>query len=100
MNRVPFENVHTRFVVASLHLTHGVDFMTDIAPSGVIVIALTHDLARKRSLVTMVWDADPEKKVGLPVPFGCSLADVHSEAEKALRGLSAEIATICVSTPR
>ena len=74
--------------------------MTDNGSSGITVIALTHDLARRRSLVTMVWDTDPEKKVGLPVPFGCSLADVHSEAEKALRDLSVEIATISVGTPR
>ncbi|MBV8851490.1 MAG: hypothetical protein JOZ16_18100 [Methylobacteriaceae bacterium] len=74
--------------------------MTDNASSGVTVIALTHDLARKRSVVTMVWDEDSEKKVGLPVPFGCSLGDLQSEAEKALRALSAEIATISVSTPK
>ena len=35
----------------------------------VTVAALTHDLIRKRSLVTMVWDDDPEKRVALPVPY-------------------------------
>lgn len=65
-------------------------------PASVFSAALTHDLARKRSLVTLVWDNDPEKRVGLPVPFGCSLADLRSEAEKALRALATEIATITV----
>ena len=41
--------------------------------SSVIVAALTHDLVRKRSIVTLVWDDDPEKRVALPVPFGCGL---------------------------
>lgn len=64
----------------------------------VTITALTHDLARKRSIVTLVWDDDPEKRVALPVPFGCSLDDVRIEAEKALRALSAETATISVNS--
>jgi hypothetical protein len=61
-------------------------------------LALTHDLMRKRSLVTLVWDDDSEKRVGLPVPFGCSLDDERTEAEKALRALSADTATLSVNT--
>jgi len=38
------------------------------AMASVTVAALTHDLIRKRSLVTMVWDDGPEKRVALPVP--------------------------------
>jgi hypothetical protein len=64
--------------------------------SGVTVIALTHDLIRKRSIITMVWDADAEKKVGLPVRYGCSLEHVRAEAEAALRALSTETATLVV----
>jgi hypothetical protein len=52
---------------------------------------------RKRSLVTLMWDDDPEKAVSLPVPFGCSLDRVQAEAETALRGLSAETATIAIN---
>ncbi len=63
----------------------------------VTVAALTHDLMRKRSLVTLMWDDDPEKAVSLPVPFGCSLDRVQAEAETALRGLSAETATIAIN---
>lgn len=64
--------------------------------SGVTVAALSHDLVRKRSIVTLVWDADPEKRVALPVPWGCELGDLRAEAEKALRALSSEIATLPV----
>jgi hypothetical protein len=65
----------------------------------VTVAALTHDLIRKRSLVTMVWDDDPEKRVALPVPYGCGLDRVQAEAEKAMRTLSAETGSISVKTP-
>jgi len=67
-----------------------------MSSKSVTVAALTHDLVRKRSIVTLVWDEDPEKRVGLPVPFGCGLDRVQAEAEKALRALSAETATIVV----
>ena len=66
-------------------------------PKSVTVAAISHDLVRKRSLVTLVWDDDPEKAVSLPVAFGCSLDRVQVEAEAALRDLSAETATIEIS---
>jgi hypothetical protein len=68
-------------------------------PKSMTVSALTHDLVRKRSIVTVVWDDDPEKHVALPVPFGCELNSVRAEAEKAVRELSSEIVTIAVSAP-
>ena len=67
--------------------------------NSVTVVALTHDLSRKRSIVTLVWDSDPEKRVALPVTFGCSLENVRAEAEKAMRELSAETAAIAVNEP-
>ena len=63
------------------------------------VAALTHDLIHKRSLVTMVWDDDPEKRVALPVPYGCGLDHVQAEAEKAMRALSAETGSLSVKAP-
>ena len=47
--------------------------------------------------MTLVWDDDPEKRVALPVPFGCGLDAVRAEAEKAMRELSAETAAITVN---
>jgi hypothetical protein len=67
-----------------------------MASQSVTVAALAHDLVRKRSIVTLVWDDDPEKRVALPVPFGCGLDRVLAEAEKALRALSAETAAMSV----
>lgn len=63
----------------------------------VTIAALTHDLLGKRSVVTLVWDDDPAKRVGLPVPFGCDLSRLRDEAEKAVRALSAETATVAVN---
>ena len=67
-------------------------------PKSITVAALTHDFLRKRSIVTLVWDDDPEKMIALPVLFGCGLDRVQSEAEKALRGLSAETAAITINS--
>lgn len=69
-------------------------------PKSVTVAALTHDLVRKRSIVTLVWDDDPEKRVALPVPFGCGLNSAQVEAEKALRDLSSETAFIAVNSAK
>jgi hypothetical protein len=62
----------------------------------VTVVALSHDLSRQRSIVTLVWTDDLEKSVALPVPYGCSLDNVQAEAEKALRSLSCETANLRV----
>jgi hypothetical protein len=69
-------------------------------PKSVTVAALTHDFIRKRSIVTLVWDDDPEKHVALPVPFGCDLKDARAEAEKAMRELSSETASIAVNSAK
>src|SRR5580658_66483 len=55
------------------------------------IINLHHDLAKKRSLVTVHWEDDPEKRLGLVVPFECELKDLQTEAEKAIRALAKEL---------
>jgi len=60
----------------------------------VTVAALTHDLVRQQSFVTLVWDDAADKRVTLPVPFGCELDTLRAEAEKALRAMSQETATV------
>ena len=42
---------------------------------------------------------DTEKRLGLPVPYGCALHDIQAEAEKAMRELS-DIAKIAVNLPK
>ena len=69
-------------------------------PKSMTVVALTHDLIRKRSIVTVIWDDDAEKSVALPVSFACDLNSVRAEAEKAVRELSAETASISVNAPK
>ncbi len=69
-------------------------------PKSMTIVALTHDLIRKRSIVTVLWDDDPEKSVALPVSFGCDLNSVQAEAEMAVRELSAETASISVNAPK
>jgi hypothetical protein len=71
--------------------------MTADRPPGVTVTGLFHDLVNKRSSVSVVWDNEPEKRLSLPVTYGCTLDDVQAEAEKAVRALASEIATISVN---
>jgi hypothetical protein len=54
-----------------------------------------HDMTRKRSIVTVGWDDDDEKNLGLVVPFDCSL----DNAMKAVRALSEELSLASVRMP-
>jgi len=67
-----------------------------MASKSVTIVAVTHDLLRQRSIVTLVWDDDPEKRIALPVSFGCDLSKVKSEAEKAMRDFAAEAQALTV----
>ena len=53
--------------------------------TAVAVVALTHDLVQKRSSVTVVWESEKDKRLVLPVPFGCAIEHARGEAEKAIR---------------
>jgi hypothetical protein len=72
---------------------------SSFAGDSVTITGLFHDLVLKRSTVSVVWGNDPEKRLALPVPFGCSLDDLQVEAEKAMRELSGVTAKIAVSLP-
>jgi len=63
-------------------------------PPSATIVGLNHDLKGKHSYVVLVWDDVPDKHLSLPVPFGCTLSDLPAEADKALRALSAETATL------
>ena len=62
--------------------------------AAVDIVGLNHDLKAKKSYVMLVWTQEPDKRLGLPVPFGCTLDDLPAEAEKAVRALSTELASI------
>jgi hypothetical protein len=38
-----------------------------------LITGLHHDLNKKRSFVYFGWKNDPDKRLGLDVPFQCSL---------------------------
>jgi len=71
--------------------------MTD-APN-MIITGLFHDIARQRSIVSLVWSNDPEKRLGLDVPYGCTLQDLPAAAEKAVRDLAALTGKMAVVMP-
>jgi hypothetical protein len=67
--------------------------------TNLIITGMHHDTTRNRSIVYVRWDDDPEKNLGLIVPFGCSLDRVSAEATKAVRALSEELALASVVLP-
>jgi hypothetical protein len=68
--------------------------MTDL-----VITGLHHDTERKRSVVYVRWADDPEKHLGLVVPFGCSLDEVKDEAARAVKTLATELTSATVVSP-
>jgi hypothetical protein len=64
-----------------------------------VIAGLHHDAGRKRSIVYVRWEDDPEKNLGLVVPFGCSLDNARDEAAKAVKALSDDLASASVVFP-
>jgi hypothetical protein len=60
------------------------------------IVNLHHDFSKKRSLVTFVWEDDPDKRLGLVVPFECPLENLKAEAERAVWALAKELETATV----
>lgn len=67
--------------------------------TNLVVAGLHHDAEAKRSIVYVRWENDPEKRLGLVVPFGCSMDTVDEEATRALKALSEELAAATVKWP-
>jgi hypothetical protein len=63
-----------------------------------LITGLHHDLNKKRSFVYFQWKDDPERRLGLDVPFECTLDNLPDEARKALKALSEELAFATVTT--
>jgi hypothetical protein len=60
---------------------------------------LNRDPLKKRSIVMLKWEDDPEKRLGLLVPFDCTLDNLRAEAEKAVRELAKELASATIQGP-
>lgn len=59
--------------------------------SKLIITHLNHDLQGRKSYVNLVWSDDPNKRLGLEVPFQTDMNDVESAARAALSSLSDEL---------
>jgi hypothetical protein len=68
--------------------------MPSPAPEHVNIAGLYHDLVARQSFVTVVWEGSPDRRLVLPVPFGCTLENLEAEATKTVRSLATEISTI------
>ena len=60
------------------------------------IVNLHHNLSKTRSLVTVAWEDDPDKRLGLVVPFECPLENLKAEAEKVVRALAKELETATI----
>ncbi|KFC69978.1 hypothetical protein FF80_01179 [Devosia sp. LC5] len=60
------------------------------------IVGINHDFRTKKSHVLLVWDDEADKRLSLPVPFGCSFEDLPAETDKAVRALSAETAALVI----
>jgi hypothetical protein len=63
------------------------------------ITGLHRDILKSRSYVTVQWENDAEKRLGLPVPFDCKLEDLKSETEKAVTALAQELESATIEGP-
>jgi hypothetical protein len=56
-----------------------------------IIGSLLRDVFKERSVVTLTWEDDPEKRLGLVVPFDCTLENLKAETENAVRAFAKEL---------
>jgi len=47
-----------------------------------IIGKLYRDLTNKRSVVTLTWEDESEKRLGLILPFDCAPENLKAETEK------------------
>jgi hypothetical protein len=66
-------------------------------PAAIRITHLTHDLVKKQSIVTLIWEDGSERRLGLTVPFGTALDDIEQVAIQAILKLSAELSSIAIT---
>jgi hypothetical protein len=62
-----------------------------IMASQLNITHLSHDLASGKSYLSFVLADDPNKRLGLEVPFGTAIADAEAAGRAALTALSREL---------
>jgi hypothetical protein len=75
------------------------DFKVERLMTTLIIEGLHRDVLKNRSFVTVTWKGEPEKRLGLPVPFDCQLDALKTETEKAVRALAKELETATIQGP-
>jgi len=65
----------------------------------IIIEGLHRDVLKKRSFVTVTWKDEPEKRLGLTVPFDCQLDALRAETEMAIRALAKELESATIEGP-
>jgi len=66
-------------------------------PAAIRITHLTHDLVKRQSIVTLVWEDGSERRLGLTVPFGTALDAIEQAAKQAVQTLSAELSGIAIT---
>jgi len=66
-------------------------------PPAIRITHLTHDLVKRQSIVTLVWEDGSERRLGLTVPFGTALDAIEQAAGQAVQTLSAELSGIAIT---
>ena len=61
--------------------------------------SLHRDILSNRTFVEVIWKDDPEKRLGLPVPFDCQLDNLKAETEKAVKALARELESAMIEGP-
>ncbi|MFY9692824.1 MAG: hypothetical protein WA776_20430 [Xanthobacteraceae bacterium] len=64
-----------------------------------VIDGLHRDILKNRSFVTVRRKGEPEKQLGLPVPFDCQLDALKTETEKAVRALAKELEMATIEGP-
>jgi hypothetical protein len=68
-------------------------------PEAVTIASLAHDVAKRKSIVTLIWGDGSERRIALPIPYGTTLDNLHREAEAAVRQFAAELAGTPITAP-
>jgi hypothetical protein len=63
------------------------------------ILGLNRDVIRNRAFVDITWEDDPEKRLGLPVPFDCQLDNLKAETERAVKALVKELDSATIEGP-
>lgn len=68
-------------------------------PQSITITQVTHDLPKKLSYVTLIWDTQADKRLVLPIPYATPLENLGAEARKAVQGFIDELTSASIRLP-